>query len=130
MTAAGSIKAGKGGYTLIGSLDDAPLFPGALERLLKLPAAHEAKPPRPVFTFLEEQNKGQPSLETLAQWANQDGEGGGRNDLCHAIAKRAARPEYTYTRADTIAFLHEYPATAGHSQIETTVESAFTFRGK
>jgi hypothetical protein len=131
LTAPGSIKEGKGGYTLMGSLDDAPLFPGILERLLKMPATHESKPPKPVFSFLQAPPpKDQPSMEALAQWATQDGEGGGRNALCHAIAKRAARPEYRFTRSEVVAFLNEYPATAGHDQIETTVDSAFRHRGK
>ena len=180
LAAPGSIKEGKGGYTLMGSLDDAPLFPGALERLLKLPkddpgniAEFSAQPlystDRPSLETMlkwadknmvgkaapekarriiawarkehyadaeisatlkaaplglsaheieDEMNK-RPGLDDLAKWA--ESKASGRHDLCLYIAGAAHRLKFPPDEVK--AFLRTYAGTAGHDQIDSTVES-------
>jgi hypothetical protein len=126
LTAPGSYKAGKP-YILHGSLDNTPDLYPMFERKL----SRQPKERQPVFSPLpDRQEREVPSLNQLAEWAEQDGPYSGRNELCFQIARRAARAIYAYTENEVIAFLQGYYATSGHEQIKSAVYSAFKYQRK
>jgi hypothetical protein len=127
LTAPGSRK-GDRPYVLHGHLADAPPILPILER--QLPHVGTDKPTRAIFHFEPDKEKHIPSLDQLAAWAEQDKSYSGKNELCHAIALRAAREEYPYSTEEVIAFLKTYPNTSEHKQITSAVRSAFRYMKK
>jgi hypothetical protein len=127
LTAPGSRK-GDRAYVLHGHLADAPPIPPILDR--RLPYVGTDKPTRAIFHFEPNREKRIPSLDQLAAWAEQDRSYSGKNELCHAIALRAAREEYPYSTEEVIAFLSSYTSTTGHKQIKSAVRSAFHYMKK
>lgn len=132
IAAPGSVKP-KGEYLFFGTLDAAPPLPGLIERRLKLSEADRPKEtPKPSFSYNRpKQELPVFTLEQLAEYTRQDGSKG-RNGFSYAIARKAARPEYPYTREAVIAFLRGLPDVAGlpEKEIRTAVFSAFKERGK
>lgn len=125
LTAPGSVKNGKQ-YYMAGAFSQALFLPGTIERLLK-PYISETQR-KPAF-IAPNTNKTAPSLEWIAQKTIEDGEGASRNTLVFGIAKRASRYS-AYTCEDVISFCQCYQRTTGHEQIETTVRSAFSHKGR
>jgi hypothetical protein len=127
LTAPGSRKEDRS-YVLHGHLADAPQLPPILER--RLPKADGEAKRRAFFRLNLSQERGIPSLEQLAAWAEQDKCYSGKNELCHAIALRAARKDYPYSAEEVFLFLSSYPGTSGHRQIRDAVRSAFRYMKK
>ena len=126
ITAPGSFKNGTP-YTLHGSLESAPLFPGIIAKLIQKPET--PAPLKARFSYEKPEGyKAPPSLELIAQWAERDGKANGKNRLCYEIALRAARPDYGYDSSQVEDFLRNYPGTAGHDQIRDAVKSAYKGR--
>ncbi|GHT93338.1 hypothetical protein FACS1894122_08420 [Alphaproteobacteria bacterium] len=128
VAAPGSIKNNKP-YIFHGSLDDAPKLPPLLEKIIHQSMASEDQwKAQPKFTYQQPRDKSIPTLEKLAEYAENDGNYAGRNELCFEIARRAARYGDYYSQSEIISFLRSYPGTSGHKQIKDAVSSAYKYR--
>ncbi|GHU19561.1 hypothetical protein FACS189472_09530 [Alphaproteobacteria bacterium] len=128
VAAPGSIKNDKP-YIFHGSLDDAPKLPPIIEKIIHQSMASEDQwkaPPK--FTYQQPRDKSIPTLEQLAEYAENDGNYAGRNELCFEIARRAARYGDYYSKNEVISFLQSYHRTSGHKQIKNAVSSAYKYR--